>query len=269
MKNLSEINELRESFARVGDGLDPLCHEYNMLQEAKNLNISLDSYRRLYELKDEEPLPAYPKFELQKWWTAPSQWSEWFAGLPLQKKLFIARKVVVKSIKQGVLISAVFALGHYIIAIPARQKQELEQHKQAQYQAWQTIDLAHEKPGAAGRIQAMQDLNRDQVPLEGVNVDNANLSEIILESADLKNASLQNTDLEKSNLKTANFTGAKLTKANFTYAHLEGANLNGADLKDARFNGADLTQTNFTDTQNLTRNQVTEAYNCRVNASKL
>src|ERR1700724_3731675 len=75
IKTSPEINELRESFTRVGDGLDPLCQEYNMLQEATNLNISLESYRRLYELKDEETIPTYPKFQLQKWWTVPSDWS--------------------------------------------------------------------------------------------------------------------------------------------------------------------------------------------------
>ena len=259
--NLPEINELRESFARVGDGLDPLHQEYSMLQEAKSLNISLESYRRLYELKDEEIIPTYPKFQVQRWWTAPGEWSGWFARLPLQKRLFLLRKVVAKSIEKGVFIGAVLALGHYIIAIPARHKQDLEQHKQAQYQAWQTIDLAHGKPGEAGRMSAMQDLNRDHVPLEGINVDRAELSGISLYSADLKNASLQNTHLENSKLQTAQLTGAKLAGAIFRGADLKAANFNGADLNGAKFNGADLEQTNFSDARNFTPQQVTVAEN--------
>ena len=35
--NVPELNEMRESFARVGTGLDPLYQEYSMLQEAKTL----------------------------------------------------------------------------------------------------------------------------------------------------------------------------------------------------------------------------------------
>jgi hypothetical protein len=45
--------------------------------------------------------------------------------------------------------------------------------KQKQYQAWQVINTAQGKGGSGGRIEALQELNRDGVPLVGVDVSGA------------------------------------------------------------------------------------------------
>jgi hypothetical protein len=45
--------------------------------------------------------------------------------------------------------------------------------KQRHYQAWQVINTAQGKRGSGGRIEALQELNADKVPLVGVDVSSA------------------------------------------------------------------------------------------------
>src|SRR5208282_5714388 len=44
-----------------------------------------------------------------------------------------------------------------------------DRQKQKHYQAWQVINTAQGKGGSGGRIEALQELNLDRVPLVGVN----------------------------------------------------------------------------------------------------
>ncbi len=53
--------------------------------------------------------------------------------------------------------------------------------KQKHYQAWQVINTAQGKGGAGGRIDALEELNRDGVELVGVDV-----SDAFLQGVDLK-----------------------------------------------------------------------------------
>src|ERR1700745_1523689 len=62
--------------------------------------------------------------------------------------------------------------------------------KQKHYQAWQVINSAQGKGGSGGRIDALEELHRDAVPLVGV---------------DVSDAFLQGVDLNGANLLRANF----------------------------------------------------------------
>ena len=97
--------------------------------------------------------------------------------------------------------------------------------KQKHYQAWQVINTAQGKGGSGGRIEALQELNHDGVPLVGVDVSGA--------------------DLRDSNLDFADFSDADLRSANFRQSHLQGAAFGRADLQDADLTGADLTGVDF------------------------
>ena len=52
--------------------------------------------------------------------------------------------------------------------------------KQKHYQAWQVINTAQGKGGNGGRIEALQELNADGVPLVGVNASGAFLQGVVL-----------------------------------------------------------------------------------------
>ncbi len=111
---------------------------------------------------------------------------------------------------------------------------------QRHYQAWQVINTAQGKGGSGGRIDALQELNADKVPLVGVDVSSAFLQGIRLEHANLLRADMSAADLRNSDFTAANLTFAELHDANFRNAILENVSLSNADLKDADLVGADL-----------------------------
>ncbi|HEY6392063.1 MAG TPA: pentapeptide repeat-containing protein [Bryobacteraceae bacterium] len=123
--------------------------------------------------------------------------------------------------------------------------------KQKHYQAWQVINTAQGKGGSGGRIEALQELNRDRVPLVGINaaaaflqgvrLHNAKLLRCNLDACDLRNSDLSASDMQFASLKSANFRDANLSDADLRNADLQDADLNGANLRNANLNGATLT----------------------------
>ena len=134
--------------------------------------------------------------------------------------------------------------------------------KQKHYQAWQVINTAQEKGGSGGRLDAMQELNADRVPLVGVDVSGAYLQNIKLAKAKLVRANFSGADARMgdfhgadfadANLRAANFRGGNFSSANLQRAEIQdadllGANLSGADLSGASLANADLRNTNLRD----------------------
>jgi Pentapeptide repeats (9 copies) len=118
------------------------------------------------------------------------------------------------------------------------------------YQAWQVINTAQGKGGSGGRLEALQELNSDRVPLVGVDVSGAFLMGIQLEGsklvranfsgADVRNSDLSGIDFSDANLQSANFRDSKFRNTSFQRAQLDDADLVGADLTGADFSGASL-----------------------------
>ena len=143
--------------------------------------------------------------------------------------------------------------------------------KQKHYQAWQVINTAQGKGGNGGRVEALQELNADNVPLVGVDVSGAFLQGIRLErarllrsnfnAADLRDSDFNSADFSDADLRAANLRQSQLQNANFQPANLSeadlwGADLSGADFSSATLSGTDLRNTNLAnvkwrDVQNL------------------
>jgi hypothetical protein len=142
------------------------------------------------------------------------------------------------------ILSVLFAVIFYFSEAGDRKKQK-------HYQAWQVIDAAQGKGGSGGRIEALQELNADKVPLvgvdlsgaflEGVQLRGAKLGRAELQAADLRDSLLDGSDLEYATLKSANFRSGSLRRANLSQADLEGADLVGASLSGANLANANLT----------------------------
>ena len=123
--------------------------------------------------------------------------------------------------------------------------------KQRHYQAWQVINTAQGKGGSGGRIEALQELNTDKVPLVGVDVStaflqgihlaHANLLRADLSAADVRGGTLPSANLDFANLHSANLRGADLQRATLTNANLSDADLVGSNLAGAALDNADLT----------------------------
>src|SRR5271165_2030733 len=112
--------------------------------------------------------------------------------------------------------------------------------KQKHYQAWQVINTAQGKGGSGGRIEALQELDADGVPLVGVDVSGAFLQGIRLPRAHLLRADLNAVDARNSDFQAANFTDANLHSGNFRESNFSGANFQRADLGEADFCSANL-----------------------------
>src|SRR5246127_4249741 len=115
------------------------------------------------------------------------------------------------------------------------------------YQAWQVINTAQGKGGSGGRIEALQELNADKVPLVGVDVSSAFLQGLKLERANLLRANFSAADLRGSDLQSADFTSADLHDANFRGSNLQDASFIDADMKDVDLSGSDLSRTDLGD----------------------
>ena len=118
--------------------------------------------------------------------------------------------------------------------------------KQKHYQAWQVINSAQGKGGSGGRIDALEELHRDAVPLVGVDVSDAFLQGVDLSGANLLRANFRSADLRDGTLVGAQLEDADLTSANLRHADLQKADLHNANLQDADLFGADLGKADLT-----------------------
>jgi Pentapeptide repeats (8 copies) len=150
-----------------------------------------------------------------------------------------------------------------LIAVVSYFGESKDRIKQKHYQAWQVINSAQGKGGSGGRIDALEELHRDGVPLVGVDVSDAFLQQVDLngakllranfrsadirggslvgselEFADLTSANLRNADLQNADLQNANLEDADLFEVDLRQADLSGAHLNKADLRNADLRGA-------------------------------
>lgn len=112
--------------------------------------------------------------------------------------------------------------------------------KQKHYQAWQVINTAQGKGGSGGRVEALQELNADGIPLVGVDVSGAFLQGIRLQGARLVRSNFSGADLRDSDFASADFSDADLRSANFRQSNLRGAHFQRASLDDVDLLGTDL-----------------------------
>ncbi|MGA2131289.1 MAG: pentapeptide repeat-containing protein [Bryobacteraceae bacterium] len=151
---------------------------------------------------------------------------------------FLSRWAFLEVLEYLSVLSVLFAVIFYFSESGDRKKQK-------HYQAWQVINTAQGKGGSGGRIEALQELNADGVPLVGVNAAGAFLQGIRLPQANLLRAELEASDLRDSDLEACDLEYAGLRSANLRQSNLRRANLREADLEDADLvnavlEGADL-----------------------------
>jgi hypothetical protein len=120
--------------------------------------------------------------------------------------------------------------------------------KQRHYQAWQVVDLAEGKGGNGGRIEALEELNRDGVSLVGVNLASAFLMGVRLPKAKLGRSNFDGADARNAEMTAATAVAASFRSANFRGARLEHVSFVGSILNDVDFTGADLKNADLTNT---------------------
>src|SRR5271163_1612420 len=114
-----------------------------------------------------------------------------------------------------------------------------ERTRQRHLQMWQVMNTAQGKGGSGGRIEALQDLNNDKVPLVGVDVSGAFLREVELRKAELLRANFSAVDARDGDFSGADFSFAEMQSGNFRGGKFNRALLREADCSETDFSGAD------------------------------
>ena len=135
-----------------------------------------------------------------------------------------------------------------LIAVVSYFAESKDRIKQKHYQAWQVINSAQGKGGSGGRINALEELHKDGVPLVGVDVSDAFLQEVNLNGANLLRANFRSADIRGGSFAGSQLEFADLTSTNLRNADLQKADLGNANLQDADLFGADLRQADLTGT---------------------
>jgi hypothetical protein len=173
-----------------------------------------------------------------------SEWAAWFLG----------RWVFLEVLEYCGTLSILVGVIFYFAGAHDRREQR-------HYQAWQVINTAAGKGGNGGRIDALQDLNSDGIPLvavdlsgdaylRNINLAHAELLRADISGSDIRNANLHGADLADATLVYTNFRGADLSDVVFSEANLENADLTGANLDGATLDQCNLASADLTDVNN-------------------
>lgn len=222
-----EIKELQKSLELIFKTTDPVHKNYLLMQAAKKHNMPLDFFCRtfeIYSLKQSE-------IELLKFkWISPI--------IKLKNDIEPLTRFLVSLSSLSVFIGLIT----FISEIPQRNAQKEAQIQNSNYQAWQVIiasNNAHEQ-ASGGRIDALQNLNKNKQNLYGLEIKNARLDEIKLPYAKLYFANFNTVSLAYSNFKAANFYMAQMRGNQFSSSNLQRTKFLYADLSDSSFEKADL-----------------------------
>src|SRR6201993_5521870 len=142
-----------------------------------------------------------------------------------------------------------------LLAVISYFSESKDRLKQKHYQAWQVINSAQSKGGSGGRIDALEELHTDGVPLvgvdvsgaflQGINLNGANLLRANFRAADVRGGNFKGAQMEYIDLSSANFRDATFQKADLRNATLQDADLFGANLSEAELEGTDLSKTDW------------------------
>jgi hypothetical protein len=185
--------------------------------------------------RDRPPTWAERKAGVSRHWARPFIALEWvFDWVAYRLSQWKLLEVLEYLSSLSILVAAIFYFS-----------EAGDRTKQKHYQAWQVINTAQGKGGSGGRLEALQELNADHVPLVGVDVVGAYLQGIRLERSSLLRANFSDADVRMGDFRGADFSDANLRGANFRGSNFSGTvlrrvELDDADLVDANLAGADL-----------------------------
>ncbi|MEH2197438.1 pentapeptide repeat-containing protein [Nostoc sp.] len=216
-----------------------------------NFTVNYQQFQtKISEQPLSEVLKQIPRKLIDAFWIAPTWLVAIVSAVVFTVVLLIVddNSLLAEALGAADTISLVVALVLFIKEAPDRRKQ-------FHYQAWSTVDTAHDVKVSYARILALQDLNEDGVSLKGldapgaelvdINLPHANLSKANLMESDLSNANLSYANLDNANLSQTKLSGANLSHAKFGFARLSQANLNSANLRSANLICADLSHANL------------------------
>ena len=184
-----------------------------------------------------EPPPAWRAYKTGRpGWLLPLHAVEWTCDWTAY---YLAHWAFLEVLEYLGIFSVLIAIIFYFSEAGDRKKQK-------HYQAWQVINTAQGKGGSGGRIEALQELNVDHIPLVGVDASGSFLQGVQLPKANLLRCDLHGADLREANFQASNLAYANLQWANLRHTSLRDSNLMAASLEDADLVNADLSGADLT-----------------------
>src|SRR6266436_258374 len=182
-------------------------------------------------LRQSRPEPwSESKKNIKRKWTTPFFATEWvFEWLAFYLSNWTFLHVIDYLRSFGIIVAVIFYFS-----------ESGDRLKQKHYQAWQVINTAQGKGGNGGRLDALQELNEDRVPLVGVDVSGAYLQGLHLEKANIARANFNSADVRNAVFFSIDFSDADLRSANFRDSSLHNAWFRNPALDDTDFSAADL-----------------------------
>jgi len=154
---------------------------------------------------------------------------------------WLSQRAFVRLLEYIGKLSLLGAMIAYVWTAGERRQAAEDARKTKHYQAWQSINSAIGKPGDGGRSDALQDLNRDGVPLYAVDVSNAVFDQpLVLTNAKLGKASFANAFLNGPSFAGANLDEARLGNLRCIYGNFSNAHISNATMTNALFYGCDF-----------------------------
>ena len=231
-----ELQQLLAYFDQLHPIKNSIHLEYELLQAAKRYDLPLDCVRQMF--KDHRRLRQDEEWRQNRLLSLLYRIErklEWLNQSLSSMDLFPVLEYLSK-------LSIIVALIVFVYEIPERAEQRAAEQKRTNYEAWRIILASEGKSPSAGRIDALQDLNQQNIPLSNTNLSGAFLSDIQLPEARLDGANLNNARLNRANLQKAILINTDLQNAALLNANLKEANLFGANLAKAGLSEADLTK---------------------------
>jgi hypothetical protein len=260
-----ELQQLLAYFDELHLNEDSIHLEYKLHHAAKRYDLPLDCVRQIFKnhcrlRQDEE----WRKNRLLFLLFRIERKLEWLNQSLSRMDLFPVLEYLSK-------LSIIVGLIVFVCEIPERAEQRAAEQKRTNYEAWRIILASEGKQASGGRVNALQDLNKQNIPLSNTNLSGAFLSDIQLPKARLDGANLNNALLNEANLQKSILINANLQKTALLNANLKEANFFGANLSNAVLSEADLTkavlvdanleQADFRDAKGLTSVQLKRAKN--------
>jgi uncharacterized protein YjbI with pentapeptide repeats len=181
--------------------------------------------------------------DFRKWLRAFEWICEW-ASFGLSRWAFL--EVLEYIGKLGILIAIVT----YFYPGCSERRQAADSARQAatdariskHYVAWQTINSAMGKPGSGGRADALQDLSRDGVPMDGISLSGG---VVLIGPLNLSNAAMTHADFSDGTYEKVSFERANLDFSKWSNSLAEDCNFEGVSFWAATFNHSTFAWCNF------------------------
>jgi uncharacterized protein YjbI with pentapeptide repeats len=218
----SSLADLEKAFQVLTSIENPLVREYELILQAKQFNLDVETYQRLFDTYGQQ-IQADESEDLLK----PLKLADRTLGDFVRQFESLSLLQLANLMGQLTLL---LALVSYVVEAPKR-------YQQAINTARNTVYERSDQPFSDGRQEAFEFLNRNCIAIVGFSAEKAALPGIQMNQCYRWQWNRQSLLRFPPQLR-------RYEGANLSHLNLKGANLQGANLAEANFSNSDLSEAN-------------------------